>query len=355
MTANPASGKWATMHDLRFHTVCPFHTDSFGVGVPMSPADYRRLLSEHVAFAERSGIHGMIVYNFLSSLDSMSIASLVLQQTERLRPIVAVSPFHQHPLAIARAAATLAFLYGRGIDLNLVKGATQDEQLAVGERDSQRAAHYRRMAEYLDLLNSLFLSDKTTFEGEYYKVRAPALSPPIDPAHRPLLFVPGSSADAAAVIAGRADASLLMAKPLEAQKAELDRLAAARPGLRQTIIVGLVARASDDEAWAAARSLYADNRREAINARIFLSRAISYQHTSSASFAAAQKIYDDALWYGGSKIGIDCPKLVGSHLRIANALRRYADLGVTDFIIDLPPSMDEYVHDIRVLELLRTK
>ncbi|MEZ5840839.1 MAG: LLM class flavin-dependent oxidoreductase [Hyphomicrobiales bacterium] len=343
------------MQQPHFHTVCPFHTGAFGMDKPLEPDAYRRVLAEHVAIAEANGIEGMIIYNFATSLDSLSIASAILSAGRSLRPIVAVSPFHIHPFALARTAASLAYLHGRGIDLNLVKGATEDEQAAVGEAGRPLSGHYARMAEFLDILNALFNDGACDLAGDFYTLKRAALHPPLAAGTRPLLFVPGSSPEAANVIAGRASSSLLMAKPLDAQRQEIARLAVASPGLRQTIIIGICARPTDEEAWEAAGRLYAGNRREAMNARMFVNRAISFQHRSNAAFAAEQELFDDALWYGGAKIGIDCPKLVGSYERVAESLAAYVALGVTDIIIDLPPTLEEYPHAFRAIAPLRTK
>ena len=44
------------MQGLHFHTVCPFHTGTFGMNQPLKASAYRLLLAKHVAIAEDNGL-----------------------------------------------------------------------------------------------------------------------------------------------------------------------------------------------------------------------------------------------------------------------------------------------------------
>jgi hypothetical protein len=55
-------------------------------------------------------------------------------------------------------------------------------------------------------------------------------------------------------------------------------------------------------------------------------------------------VHDERLWYGAPTRGIDAPKLVGSAAQVREWLRSCADIGVTDIIVDLPPTVAEYEH-----------
>ncbi|MDR1265303.1 MAG: LLM class flavin-dependent oxidoreductase [Propionibacteriaceae bacterium] len=337
---------------LVFHTVCPFYTGSFGSGRPLETEKYADLLAKHVEIAETNGINGMIIYNFMTSLDSLVIAQRILDLSDQLTPIVAVSPFHVHPYALARTFASVSYLTGRTMHLNVVKGATRDEQAAVGADGDHYSVHYRQITEFLDIFTSLFRDEKCDFEGEYYRLRGASLQPYLGSGSAPGVFVPGSSSEVAALMPGRATSSLLMAKPLVTQADEIQRLRAGQPDLRQTIIVGIVAGEKDENAWAFARKIYGTRRSDVIDARIFESRSISYQHQSNAALGRESEVFDDVLWCGASRAGIDCPKLVGSYERVAAALANYFEIGVTDIVIDLPASTSEYEHIFRATQLV---
>jgi alkanesulfonate monooxygenase SsuD/methylene tetrahydromethanopterin reductase-like flavin-dependent oxidoreductase (luciferase family) len=166
------------------------------------------------------------------------------------------------------------------------------------------------------------------------------------------VFIPGSSEQSAPVVREHADASLLMAKPFRALAAELDRLSCPMRQLRHAMIIGIVARATDEEAWAAARDAYGNDPRAKAIARVFLAGSSSLQHRANVSFAREQELHDGVLWFGASGLGIDCPKLVGSFARVKDALREYARLGITDVVIDLPRELGEYEHVARVIDSL---
>jgi alkanesulfonate monooxygenase len=337
---------------LVFHTVCPFHTGTFGSGRPLEPETYSDVLADHVNIASANGIAGMIIYNFVTSLDSFVVAQRILSLNTGLTPIIAVSPFHIHPYALARSFASIAYVTGRQAHLNLVKGATIDEQAAIGADYRTLSSHYRQMTEFLDVFNRLFADGKCDFDGEFFHLHGATLHPHPAEALRPGVFVPGSSIEAAELARGRATSSLLMAKPLTVQSVELERLGGKQPDLRHTVIVGVVARETEAKAWEAARSIYGGRRRDSVNARMFESRAISYQHLSNAELGREQEVYDGVLWCGASRAGIDCPKLVGSYGGVAAALAAYGGIGVTDVVVDLPATTSEYEHIFHAISLV---
>ncbi|MCD1257286.1 LLM class flavin-dependent oxidoreductase [Paenibacillus athensensis] len=340
------------MKELRFFTVCPFHTASFGMGESIAPSEYVAAVRAQAAWADHNGMYGMVIYNFHSSLDPWLTAAEILRSTAQLRPMVAVQPFHSHPYTVARQIATACYMHGRGIDLNVVVGATPSEVAMLGDTALGPDKH-GRLREFCEIIRSLLVGEASC-DGEFYRVSALSLSPPIPAEANVSLYVPGSSEQSAATVKAVADSSLLMAKPLERLREELARLD--RPGLRQAMIVGIVARETEAAAWEAARRMYGDNRKSRLASRMFVTRSDSGQHMSNLQLAQEADVYDDILWYGAPKTGIDAPKLVGSYEQVRNALERYIAAGITDIVLDLPEEPgDEYEHMLEAVRPLMNK
>lgn len=110
------------------------------------------------------------------------------------------------------------------------------------------------------------------------------------------------------------------------------------------MLVGMIVRDTEDEAWAAARLLSRPDRRQEIAGQLFMSQVVSSEHTTSYALAEERELHDERLWYGAPARGIDAPKLVGSVQQVAAWLSSCERLGVTDVIIDLASDSAEYAH-----------
>src|SRR5262249_8469757 len=145
------------------------------------------------------------------------------------------------------------------------------------------------------------------------------------------------------------------AKPLADIAAEHGRLTGwgLRGGL--AMIVDVIARDTDAEAFALAAARHTGTRRDALIRAAFARDIASSQHRAVLDLAASTPregaLRAGCLWLGAAPVGIDCPKLVGSHQRVADALRGYAEAGVATVVLDLPRELDDYAHTARALSL----
>ncbi len=331
----------------RFHGVVPYHGDGFGLGGVRSPAEYRALFVEHLHGAENAGLSNVIIYNFANALDPWAVATEILRRSTKLEPIVSVVTHHEHPFAAARRVSALTYMHGRCVSLNIVSGASAAERKALGEVDKERSR--RLTAEYVAVIAPLLSGERVAHEGEFLTLSDLELSPAVPTELRPVLFSPASLATGTASVPAGIDAPLLMSKPVSNVAAEVAATGCARAGM----IVGVVARADEDEAWDIARADGGAGRREQLAARFQLQDNVSTQHARNAAQRAAGEIQDERLWYGSARHGTDCPKLVGSYEQVAGELARYVENGVTDVIVDLPSDPSEYEHIGRVLEAAR--
>lgn len=320
-------------------TVCPSHTDVFGTHA--NPEGYPEALAEHGALAEKLGATAMLIYDFWESLDPWIVAHLLLARTTTLEPIVAVNPALTHPAVAARAVAGLNHLYRRRVNLNVVTGAKAGELAALGV-EPITDGKYARMAEFIDTLRAVL--EGQPYQGRWFQSRAAAPQPAPGPELSPRVLMPGTRTAEAALVLPRLDRALVMAKPRAALAEEHERLAGSGLTGGLAMIVGIVARSTDEHAWAVAHRHYAGDRRDALVARVFRRQVTSSQHLANLELADAGAVHDECLWYGAGRIGIDCPKLVGSYQTVADALRAYLALGVRTIVLDLPFHVAEYEH-----------
>lgn len=338
------------MGRLRFFNLCPFHTDSFGMGAVRPSEEYLQDVQQHVAWADEHGLYGTVIYNFSTSLDPLLTAQFVLSITQHLRPMIAVQPTHMHPFTLLRAIATLAYLYQRGVDLNVVVGASPTDRQKIGDELDEEERH-ERLREYISTIQVLS-EGVATFSGRFFKMHEVSIQPSIPPACRPQIYIPGSSPASCQTVQTFAHSSLLMVKPLSLMHKEITRLQGQRNDLRHGMIVGMVARETKEEAWVAIASLVNQDRRTRLTTRLFIAQTSSHQHRVNLELADQQQVFDGLLWYGSAKIGIDAPKLVGSYAEVREALRRYIELGITDILLDLPDHPSEYEHMFEVIQPL---
>lgn len=101
---------------IRVFTTCPQSKDG-------ASESYAARVAEVARWSEEAEFHGILVYTDNSLVDPWLVAQLILQSTRSLSPLVAVQPVYMHPYAAAKMIASLAFLHGRRLDVNLVAGA----------------------------------------------------------------------------------------------------------------------------------------------------------------------------------------------------------------------------------------
>ncbi len=113
----------------------------------------------------------MLVYTDNGIADPWLVSQLVIQHTQRLVPLVAVQPAYMTPLCAAKMVASLGWMHGRAVALNMVAGGFRNDLLALGD-PTPHDERYERLIEYVAIIKSL-LADQApvTHEGKHYRVR----------------------------------------------------------------------------------------------------------------------------------------------------------------------------------------
>src|SRR5436189_4630498 len=221
-----------------------------------TPRIYLRDVLEVARWSEAAGCEGILIYTDNGLVDPWLIAQEMITHTEQLCPLVAVQPVYMHPYAVAKVVASLGFLHGRRIYLNMVAGGFKNDLEALND-PTPHDERYARLVEYTTLIMDLLSSTRpVTLNGRYYRVTQVKLTPPLDPALKPGVFVSGSSD------AGLAAARQLGALAVRSPKPVAEYEAAPPVDARSLgIRVGIIARPEGHDAWAAARARFPEERK----------------------------------------------------------------------------------------------
>ena len=146
-----------------------------------SPQIYLREVLEVARWSEAAGCEGILIYTDNGLVDPWLIAQAMITHTERLCPLVAVQPVYMHPYAVAKMVASLGFLHGRRIYLNMVAGGFKNDLESLND-PTPHDERYTRLVEYTKLIMDLLSGPgPVTLDGRYYKVANVRMTPPLKP------------------------------------------------------------------------------------------------------------------------------------------------------------------------------
>ncbi len=326
----------------------PTHGDGRYLGTTEGgrPVDLPYL--QQVALAADSlGYYGVLIPTGKSCEDSWLVASALAPLTRRLRYLVAVRPGLQPPTLAARMAATLDRLSEGRLLINVVTGGDPVENKGDGIFLSH-SERYQVTREFLEVYTRLLRGEKVDYHGEHIHVEgAEVLFPPVQENGPPLYF--GGSSDAAIdVAAEQIDSYLTWGEPPElvAEKLAVVRERAAARGrtLQYGIRLHVIVRETEEEAWAAADRLIAhlDDDTIAQAQKIFARMDSAGQARMSALHQGSRDNLRIApnLWAGvGLVRGGAGTALVGNPQQVAERIREYQALGISNFIFSGYPHL----------------
>jgi len=281
--------------------------------------------------------------------DSWLITAALTQVTERLKFLVALRPGVQSPTLAAQAAATYQRLSGGRLLLNTVIGGDDTEQRRYGDY-LDKDARYARADEWLQVVRGVWSGEPFSLEGEHIRVTDALL---LNPPQWPEIYLGGASAAALRTAARQADVYLTWGEPPAQVAEQLARVREQQARLRELenplrfgIRLHVVARASADDAWAAAEALIADADQATIDAaQGVLSGAVSEGQQRQIALHKGNRDNLEVspnLWAG---LGLLRPgagtALVGSYDEVADRIAEYHELGIDEFIFSGYPHLEE--------------
>ncbi len=309
-------------------------------------------LTDHARSLEEYGWRGALLGSGWGRPDTFTVAAALAARTRTFEPLIAIRPGYWRPANFASAAATLDELTGGRVRINIVSG--QDNLAAYGDAEGDQAQRYARTREFMRLTRRLWTEEDVTFDGEYFQVAGSTVSPRIRPRgerRHPKLYFGGASEAAEKVSATEADVQLFWGEPRAAIAERIDRLKTLSrkldrdlPPLEFGLRVTTLVRDTTDEAWADATAKV--ERMAAGEGRGWRDhrRWIAVGQQRLLDLQAQGDVLDDILYtapgrFGGG--GAATTWLVGSAQDVAQSLRKYADLGITHFVLSDTPYLAE--------------
>jgi alkanesulfonate monooxygenase len=291
-------------------------------------------------WSEEAGCTAILVYTDNSLVDPWLVAQIILQNTQKLCPLVAIQPIYMHPYSVAKMVASFSHLYGRPVYLNMVAGGFRNDLLALNDT-TPHDDRYVRLVEYTTIIKLLLASpDPVTYEGRFYRVDKLRMTPPLARELFPGILMSGSS-----------DAGLAAAKAVDAVAVQYPKPAkecepiTSLNGLRAGVRVGIIAREAHKEAWAVAYGRFPADRKGQITHQLAMKISDSHWHKQISDMAGESNSTENVYWtWPFENYKTFCPYLVGSYQDVAEELSRYLQLGYRFFILDIPPNREELLH-----------
>jgi len=311
-----------------------------------APEDYVRKVTEVARWSESAGCAGILVYTDNTLVDPWLVSQIIIRSTESLCPLVAVQPVYMHPYSVAKMVASLAFLHGRRVFLNMVAGGFKNDLAALNDT-TPHDYRYQRLVEYTGIVQRLIEGGSVTFEGEFYAVKGLTLNPRVPPELRPGVLVSGSSA--AGMQAALEMGAVAVKYPEPPERAEAELPPGSGPcGLR----VGIVARPKEHDAWMVAFERFPEDRKGQLTRQLATKVSDSAWHRSLSGIGKESRGGRETYWlHPFENYQTNCPYLVGSYEDVAEQLARYLRLGYRTFILDIPPTEEEFEHTGRVFQI----
>ena len=318
---------------LEIFSTCP---QSSGV----NQETYLRNVADVARWSERAGCKGILIYTDNSLVDPWLLAQVIIQNTQTLCPLVAVQPIYMHPYSAAKMVASLSFLYGRRLYLNLVAGGFKNDLISLNDT-TPHDKRYDRLVEYTQIIKLLLSSPSLiSFEGEFYKVSNLKMTPPLPPELFPGIFISGSSEAGRGAAHALGATAIMYPKPVGEYQAG-EHVAEFDSGVR----LGIIARDDEDEAWRVAHERFPEDRKGQITHELAMKTSDSSWHKQLSEMAKIERSYSNPYWLVPfQNYKTFCPYLVGSYDRVASELDRYVSVGYQTFVLDVPPDRDELHH-----------
>jgi len=317
--------------ELRIFSTCP-------QSKAVSERDYLAQVADVARWSEDAGCEGILVYTDNGLVDPWLTSQVIIDSTERLCPLVAVQPVYMHPYTAAKMVATLAFMHGRRVWLNMLAGGFRNDLLALND-ETPHDERYDRTVEYTRIVTRLLSDEPVTADGRYYKVTNLRMTPAVPPELRPEIMISGSSP--AGLAAAGALGALAVAYPKPPGEEESLRGAGVEIGFR----IGIIARDSAEDAWLVAKERFPEDRRGQVAHKMAMQVSDSQWHRQLSQLGDRPASQFSPYWLGPfHNYKTFCPYLVGDYSQVARELARYMDLGARSFVLDIPPSREELEH-----------
>ncbi len=164
------------------------------------------------------------------SLDAWSTAAALTAVTNTLELMVAVRPTFHNPALLAKQAANIDRIGGGNrLSLNVVSSWWAGEAKKYGVQFDEHDDRYARTAEWLEIVDKIWMDDHFSYAGDYYKIEDTVMQP--KPIKKPVIYAGGESEKAKETIAHLCDAYVMHGDAPEKVKVRIDDMEARREQL----------------------------------------------------------------------------------------------------------------------------
>jgi len=307
-------------------------------------------LAQIAKAAESVGFLGGLIPSFPNTDDPWVISPLLARETKAFRFMIAYQPGFGNPVHFARASASLQRATGGRSLFNIITGGGGHAQLWWGD-SFDHDDRYGRTSEWLDVFRGVWQNEDFSYNGRFYQVENGGLPAHFRTEEFPDLWFSGSSEAALQVAARHADYYLSWLEPFDQLADKFARVKARTAALggeqKVSVRVDLVARKTEEEAWADVRQGFENvaertreqwrgNRGDSVGA----ARLASLKPTEARHWE--DLIIAPNLWSGFSLLrGGPAIGIVGSYEQCAERLDDLIRLGANGFILAGTPHLEE--------------
>lgn len=311
----------------------------------LEPAEYWKNIDDVGRWCSEYEFTGPLLFTGNDTFMEPWVCAQTVIDRYGVSPLVAVNPVYMHPFTVAKMISSCAYAFRRQIFLNLVTGTSLSQHVALDDT-LDHDEKYDRLLEYTQIIQALIEKSPgpISFEGAYYRVDKLALVPPVEEDLKPGYFVAGHSDKARMVKDETGAVGMQMLLPGLASEVKDSR----------GIHFGIVTRATDEEAWAAANERFPESER----GQRILER--SMKNTDSVwkkrlKFAAdTLDECDNGYWLAPFRsFQADCPYLVGSHERVRDVVAALVEEGIEHIILDVPRGEQEFAEVATAFQMAR--
>jgi alkanesulfonate monooxygenase len=335
MTGNATSPTQSSEIRIEVFSTCPQSKD-------FDRSGYLQQIINVARWSEEAGCTGILVYTDNGIVDPWLCSQVILENTDRLCPLVAIQPIYMHPYTVAKMTTTYGYLYNRRIYFNMLAGGFKNDLIALND-NTPHDKRYDRTVEYTQIIKRLLENPGAmSHSGEFYTVENLKLTPPLPQELFPGIFISGSSE--AGLNAARAIQAVAVQYPQPPEEYEKNPIPA---DLTCGIRIGIIARDQDDEAWRVALERFPEDRKGQLTHQLAMKVSDSHWHKQLSELGqhSEDQSAPSTYWLGPfQNYKTNCPYLVGNYSRVAEEVARYILIGYQTFILDIPPSQEELQH-----------
>lgn len=331
--------------DIKLFSTCPPIDSTYTLETA------RESIVNVARWSEEAGCEGILVYTDNRLMDPWLASLVIVENTEKLAPLVAIQPVYMLPYTAAKMVSSIALMTGRRLYLNMLAGGFKNDLVALDD-ETPHDDRYVRTTEYTKIMQAL-LEGKSpvTFEGRYYRTKNLNLSPAL-----PEELLPG------VLLSGSSEAGLAASKEVGATAVQYPQPPSEYPdkvggdGIDYGIRIGIIARDDSSEAWQIAEERFPEDRKGQIAHDLSMKVSDSHWHKQLSNLSEHAQSDRNPYWLRPfENYSTFCPYLVGNYDEVSDVVSDYMKLGYTNFILDVPGQPDDLAHAGKVFELATSK